>query len=200
MRDWTAHVPIAVLWLAWLAYWAIAARDAKPLERQEPIASRLTHVIPLTIAAFLLAWTSVPFAALDDRFLPPAPAIQWLGTAMVAAGLAFMAWARVHLGGNWSGWVALKQSHELIRSGPYGVVRHPIYSGLLLAILGTAIAFGRLRDVLAFVLMAVAVWRKAGLEESYLMGIFPDSYARYRSEVPGLFPSILPRRPRSGSS
>lgn len=200
MRDWIADAPIAALWLAWLAYWTIAARDSKPLERQESIPSRLTHVAPLTVAAFLLAWAWVPLAALDDRFLPPAPAIHWLGTAMVAAGIAFMVWARVHLGGNWSGRVALKQNHELIRSGPYGLVRHPIYSGLLLAILGTAIAVGRLRDVLAFVLLAVAVWRKAGLEEGYMMQIFPDSYARYRSEVPGLFPSILPRRPPTGSS
>ena len=77
----------------------------------------------------------------------------WLGLIMVAAGIAFAVWARHYLGRNWSGTVTVKQDHELIRSGPYRLVRHPIYTGLLLAILGTAVAFGEWRGLLAFALL-----------------------------------------------
>lgn len=73
--------------------------------------------------------------------------LYWLGLLMVICGLAFAVWARIHLGRNWSGTVTVKEDHELIRSGPYGIVRHPIYTGLLLAIAGTAIVFGEWRAV-----------------------------------------------------
>jgi protein-S-isoprenylcysteine O-methyltransferase Ste14 len=198
MRDWFDAAPIAGLWLAWLAYWIIAARNVKPLRRQESIGSRLTHLVPLAIGAFLMASARLPDSRLNDRFLPQSWTIYWVGAIMVSAGLAFMVWARRHLGRNWSGWVALKQDHELIRTGPYGLVRHPIYSGLLLAILGTAIAFGQWRDAVAFVFIAAAVWRKSRLEERYLGEIFADDYARYRAQVPALIPSVFHHRPASG--
>jgi protein-S-isoprenylcysteine O-methyltransferase Ste14 len=198
MRDRVDAAPIAALWLVWLAYWIIAARNVKPLLRQESIGSRLTHLVPLAIGAVLLASARLPASWLDDRFLPPSRTIYWTGAIMVAAGLAFMVWARRHLGRNWSDRVALKQEHDLIRTGPYGLVRHPIYSGLLLAILGTAIAFGQWRDAVALMFIAVAIWRKSRLEEAYLAEIFPQDYARYRARVPALFPFALPRRPPSG--
>jgi protein-S-isoprenylcysteine O-methyltransferase Ste14 len=198
MRDWIDAAPIAGLWLAWLAYWIIAARNVKPLRRQESVGSRLTHLVPLAIGAVLMASARLPASWLDDRFLPPSRTIYWAGVIMLAAGLGVMVWARRHLGRNWSARVALKQDHELIRTGPYGFVRHPIYSGLLLAILGTAIAFGQWRDALAFMFIAVAVWRKSRLEEEYVAEIFPQDYARYQAQVPALFPFVWPRGAPSG--
>jgi protein-S-isoprenylcysteine O-methyltransferase Ste14 len=199
MRDWSEAAPIAFLWLAWLAYWFIAARNVKTTRRQESIGSRLTHVVPLGIGAVLIASARLPASWIDDRFTPRSGTIYWIGVVMVAGGLAFMVWARRHLGRNWSGRVALKQDHELIRTGPYGLVRHPIYTGLLLAILGTAVAFGQWRDTMALVLIAIAVWRKSRLEERYLEEIFPD-YARYRAEVPALVPFVFRSREISGQA
>ncbi len=198
MRDLVDAAPIAGLWLAWLAYWIIAARNVKPLRRQESIGSRLTHLVPLGIGAVLMASARFPDSRLDGRFLPSSRAIYWAGALMVAGGLAFMVWARRHLGRNWSSRVALKHDHELIRTGPYALVRHPIYSGLLLAILGTAIAFGQWLDALAFVFIAAAVWRKSQLEERYLGEIFADDYARYRAQVPALIPSLFHHGSASG--
>ena len=198
MRDWIDAAPIAGLWLAWLAYWIIAARKVKPLRRQESVGSCLTHLVPLAIGAVLLASARLPANWLDDRFLPPSRTIYWAGAIILAAGLGVMVWARRHLGRNWSARVALKQDHELIRTGPYRFVRHPIYSGLLLAILGTAIAFGQWREALAFMFIAVALWRKSRLEEGYLAEIFPRDYARYQAQVPALFPFVLPRGAPSG--
>jgi protein-S-isoprenylcysteine O-methyltransferase Ste14 len=195
MREWVEAAPIAALWLAWLSYWFVAARNVAPLRRQESIGSRLTHVVPLVIGAVLLATARLPPSWLNDRFLPQSEVIYWAGALMVAAGLAFMVWARRHLGRNWSGRVGLKQDHELIRTGPYGLVRHPIYSGLLLALLGTAIAFGQWRGAAAFVFIAASLWRKSRLEERYLAEIFPHDYARYRAQVQALIPSVFHHRP-----
>jgi protein-S-isoprenylcysteine O-methyltransferase Ste14 len=109
---------------------------------------------------------------------------------LVVLGLAFAVWARIHLGRNWSGAVTVKDDHELIRTGPYGLVRHPIYSGLLLAVLGTAIAFGEWRSLLALGFLTIAFLFKLHREERFMSESFPDDYPRYRAEVPALIPFI----------
>lgn len=194
MPDRIHAAPIAILWLGWLAYWMIAARGGKPVQRAESITSRLSYAAPLIIGAALLASGRAFGGWFGGRFLPRSDAIYWVGTAMVAGGIAFMVWARVHLGGNWSGRVTLKHDHELIRTGPYALVRHPIYSGLLLALLGTAIALGEWSTAVAFVFITAAFWRKLQIEEKYLAENFAGDYARYRAEVPALIPFFFRRR------
>ena len=182
--------PVAILWLAWLAYWFVAARNVKATRRRESHASRLGHVLLSVLAAALLAFRGQPLHWLDERFLPDTVVAYWLGLLMVVAGLAFAVWARHDLGRNWSGTVTVKQDHELIRSGPYRLVRHPIYTGLLLAILGTAIAFGEWRGLLAFALLTGSLLLKLRVEERFMSESFPKEYARYRAEVPALIPCI----------
>lgn len=179
---------IPTLWLVWLTYWLIAAGGTKADRRTETLASRLTHMLPLALGAALMFSRRLTDIWLYDRIFPLAEACFWLGTIMTVLGLAFSIWARVHLGRNWSGTVTLKQDHELIRTGPYGIVRHPIYTGLLFAMLGTAIALNEWRGVVALALIAAAFVRRCRLEERWLAEIFPDSYARYRAQVPALIP------------
>lgn len=191
MHEPTYAWPVAGLWLAWLAYWLVAARNVKDVRRREPLASRLTHIVPLTIGAVLLASRHLPVSWLYERFRPQSVLVYWAGVAIVAAGLAIAVWARRHLGRNWSGTVTLKREHELIRSGPYRFVRHPIYSGLLLALLGTAIVIGQWRGILAFVLMVGALVLKLRTEERFMVETFHDDYSRYRAEVPALIPRVF---------
>ena len=100
--------------------------------------------------------------------------------------------ARLYLGQNWSATATIKQDHELIRRGPYRLVRHPIYTGTLIAAAGTAIAFGELRDLLALPLVIVGFWLKARSEERLLMSNFGDRYAADRREVRGaIIPYLL---------
>src|SRR5262249_43347196 len=153
---------IVGLWLAWLAYWIAAARGVKDTRRQESAASRATHVVPLVLAGALLASSRLPVPWLQHRLLPATAAAYWAGVAVLAAGLGFTVWARQHLAGNWSGTVTLKRDHELIRSGPYGWVRHPIYTGLLTAVLGTAVAMNDWRGTLGLALLAAAKGRQTG--------------------------------------
>ena len=95
------------------------------------------------------------------------------------------------LGANWSALVTIKQDHQIIRRGPYALVRHPIYSGGLLALFGTAIAFGELRGLAGFALVFIAWWLKSRLEESFLESQFGASYTQYKREVKGLIPFVL---------
>jgi protein-S-isoprenylcysteine O-methyltransferase Ste14 len=182
---------IGVLWVAWLAYWFVAARSAKQSSRVESPLSRAGHLLPLAFAAWLLWADHAPGGFLSGRMLPDTPATFWCGFAVTAFGLGFSVWARRMLGRNWSGIVTVKQDHELIRSGPYRFVRHPIYTGLLIAFAGSAIARGEWRGLLAVAIAFAALWRKLKLEERWMIETFGDAYVRYRAEVRALIPFVL---------
>jgi protein-S-isoprenylcysteine O-methyltransferase Ste14 len=182
---------IPALWAAWGIYWWIMARNVKSTTREETRVSRALHIVPLVIAASLLLSPPLPIPILNSYFLRSTFLTFFLGTGIVAFGLAFAIWARWTIGRNWSGTVTLKQGHELIRSGPYRWVRHPIYTGLLLGFLGSAIALGEWRGLLALLIVFVALWRKLRLEERWMEEVFGDQYIRYRVEVSALIPFIL---------
>ena len=176
------------MWLSWVVYWVWASRHAKPSERRESIGSRLLHVLPLLLAVGLLWNKRIPVALLDERLLPWAPWEFWIAALITAAGLLFTVWARVYLGRNWSGVVTIKQGHELIDTGPYALVRHPIYTGLLVAFIGSAVALGEWRGLLAVLIAWAALWRKLRLEERWMTERFGDQYVAYCQRVPALVP------------
>jgi protein-S-isoprenylcysteine O-methyltransferase Ste14 len=146
--------------------------------------SRPTHYVPLLLGILLLIWPGFARSALDTRFLPPWNILFWSGTVAMLAGLLFTVAARRHLGGNWSGTVTLKQGHTLTHTGPYRFVRHPIYTGWLVAIFGSGvIASGEWRGVVALPLITAAFMRKIPIEEEFPQEHFGDSYRCYRQEV-----------------
>ena len=134
---------------------------------------------------------SIPIPLLGKRLLPLAAWPFWSGSFVTACGLAFTVWARVHLGRNWSVTVTIKKGHELITSGPYAFVRHPIYTGLLLAFLGSALALGEWRGVVALALAAGALWAKLRFEERWMREQFGEEYQSYAKRVPALVPFVL---------
>ncbi len=176
------------MWLAWMAYWGLSARHLKATERKEPAVSRLLHVVPLALAVVLLLVPRVPVPLLNDPLFSWAPWQFWAAAIVVAAGLLFTVWARVHLGTNWSGFVTIKHGHELVMTGPYAIVRHPIYTGLLLAFVGSAMARGEWRGVIAVVLAGSALWRKLRFEERWMRERFGERYDAYARRVPALVP------------
>ena len=184
---------IPALWLSWLGYWLVAAHDAKATERAEARGARMVHTLPLAFAAWLLFAPALPGGVLAAQVAPYADALFWTGAALVACGLAFAIHARRFLGRNWSGIVTLKRDHELVRSGPYRWVRHPIYTGLLLALGGTAVALDEWRGLVAVPIAAYAFWRKLRVEESWMIERFGDAYRRFQAEVPMLIPNPLRR-------
>ena len=182
---------VGALWIAWAGYWFVAARSVKQDQRRESVASRALHIVPLFIAAYLLWQPKLPGGFLGGRFLPLSAVTFYVGLAVTALGLGFSIWARRVLGRNWSGIVTVKQDHELVRGGPYRYVRHPIYTGLLAAFAGTAIARGEWRGVLAVLIVFVSFWIKLKHEERWMIETFGDAYLRYREEVRAIIPFVL---------
>jgi len=183
---------VQILWAAWLTYWIVSATSVKTTRQRESIASRSAHFIPMVTATALIL--TPPFYGADflfARFVPSSAAVGWCGRALVFAGLSFSAWARIHLGRNWSSRVTLKEDHELICSGPYALVRHPIYTGLLLAIAGTALVEGQWRALLALLLMGISFWRKLRVEERLMRLTFADEYRKYCARTAALIPFVL---------
>jgi protein-S-isoprenylcysteine O-methyltransferase Ste14 len=185
---------ILALWSAWALYWLITAASTKTTQRRESPGSRLAHVIPLVIGGVLIAWHQTRWPWLTARLWPRSLTVYWVGVALLAAGLAFAVWARVHLGRNWSGTVTVKEGHELIRSGPYAFVRHPIYTGILAAVLGTVIASSTVHAALGLLVIAAALLRKLRIEERFMRETFPGEYERYSAAVPALIPFTKARR------
>jgi protein-S-isoprenylcysteine O-methyltransferase Ste14 len=179
-----------VVWLVFIAFWIAMARGGKAVATRESVSSRLSHYLPLAVAIWLLAAPHLRIPVLDNRFVPLSVWPVWLGAALTLAGVAFAIWARVWIAGNWSSDVTLKHDHELIVDGPYAFVRHPIYTGILLGFLGTALAVGEWRGLLAILFAAVAYWRKLGIEETVMRGQFGEAYARYAARVPALIPFV----------
>jgi protein-S-isoprenylcysteine O-methyltransferase Ste14 len=186
--QWLVWNLIPLMWSAWALYWIICSRNAKRTVRRESLASRISNVLPLVVGILLVALPHVPYAVFDTRVLPRTMATYWIGVTLVVLGLAFAVWARRHIGSNWSGTVTVKENHALVRTGPYAWVRHPIYTGLLAAILGTAIARGELRGVWALALCTVAFVIKLRTEERWMSEVFGEEYERYRAAVPALIP------------
>jgi protein-S-isoprenylcysteine O-methyltransferase Ste14 len=179
------------IWATWASYWWLSARDVKRTERREPVASRLLHLGPMVFAGMMLGSPGCGVPGLSARVVPLAPWAYWLGVGVTCAGLAFAVWARRHIGRNWSAIVTLKQDHELVTTGPYALVRHPIYTGLLLGFLGWAIAVDRWRGPLAVAIVFVALLRKYRLEERWMRERFGAAYDAYRSRVKALVPFLF---------
>jgi protein-S-isoprenylcysteine O-methyltransferase Ste14 len=185
---------IRIAWIVFVGYWLISALAAKRIARSEGRGGLLLRVFTLTFAGVLLFNPTAPWlGSLTARFVPPALSIEWLGAALTVAGLGFAIWARVYLGRYWSASVALKGEHKLIRRGPYARVRHPIYTGMLLAIGGTALAMGRFAGLLAFVMYAVSFWYKARKEEVLLAGEFGPAFEEHRRSTGFFLPRLNQR-------
>ncbi len=180
---------IDVLWLLFGAYWLASALKRKKTKQRETWFQRLGYVLPLALGFYLLSHPQARYGWLGSRFVPAGPAGEWIGVLLTAAGITVAFWARWHLGANWSGAVTLKEGHELIRTGPYRAIRHPIYTGILLALLGTAITLGEVRALLAVAVAWLSFYIKARREESFLTQEFGSGFAEHQRQT-GMF---LPR-------
>jgi protein-S-isoprenylcysteine O-methyltransferase Ste14 len=178
-----------VLWVPIFVLWAIAGMTAKPTTQAKSDWRSRVAVFCVWTAWFLL-FNQRLGPPLDSRFLQTTPAAVGIGLSLTIVGLLFSVWARFAIGRNWSPMIDMKVDHRLIDHGPYAVVRHPIYSGFMLATFGTALAFGEWSGLLAVALIVGAWGYKARLEERAMCEQFGSEYERYRRRVKGLVPFL----------
>jgi protein-S-isoprenylcysteine O-methyltransferase Ste14 len=173
---------IGVVWLVFWVYWLISAIGVKEGSR-----TRRNRSPGLLIAAvgFLLLRT---FGT--GSLAVHSPVLQVLGVILFLSGLGLAVWARLYLGRNWGMPMTQKDEPKLVTSGPYRFVRHPIYSGILLAIVGTALATN-IYWLIGFAVMAVYFVYSARVEEGLLTTSFPDTYPTYRLKTKMLIPYVF---------
>jgi protein-S-isoprenylcysteine O-methyltransferase Ste14 len=178
----------AIIWALFAIYWEIAAKNAAPEARAESGMSRMLHVSMVNVGMLLLF---VPMPGLTGRWLPTTPLLVTLGLAIELCGLLLAIQARHYLGRNWSGRVTIKVDHELIRSGPYRFMRHPIYTALLSMYAGTAVVSGEFHALIGFTFAAFAYWRKLRIEEETLADAFGAEWIEYRRSTRALLPGLF---------
>ena len=179
------------LWLVLGLVWLFGALTVTRTERTQSSSSRVRH-LALEASAFILVFGRAQWPHwLDWRFLGEQSIARWIGLALTAIGVGFAIAARLWIGRNWSGRVTIKEQHQLIQNGPYALVRHPIYSGFLLALLGTALVHGEVRGLAGFALAAVGWVLKLRTEEAFLSQQFGDAYVDYKQRVKALVPFVV---------
>jgi protein-S-isoprenylcysteine O-methyltransferase Ste14 len=182
---------ISACWILFAVIWLLAAFATKQSVYRESRLQQMRYVIPILLGGFLLAKGHRLFDPLNHRVIPHVEALAWTGVVLCIAGFAFCIWARFTLGRNWSGVVTLKGGHELITSGPYALVRHPIYTGLLTMFVATVIVLGHVAGIIALPFVFVSLWIKLRYEEKLMLKQFPNEYAAYQRRVKRIIPFIL---------
>jgi protein-S-isoprenylcysteine O-methyltransferase Ste14 len=191
----TLSLLIAIFWLIFWIYWIVSAVGVKQNVKGKGswsfggwLGSRLLFIV-IIVAILNLPQFSGWWAWANGWAIFQSEAVRSIGVVLTAAGISFAIWARRHLGRNWSGTPRMKVGHELVTSGPYRFVRHPIYTGMLAALFGSALAVG-FAWLVIFIIVTVVFVRRIGVEEKYMMQLFPDQYPAYRARTKALVPFI----------
>lgn len=182
-----------MVWTVFWIVWLLAAFTSKRSVQRQTYGSRVLQSGLVFIGVIFIFdfWNFFRTSWLTARIIPETPFWALFGAALTIAGVLLCFWARAILGKNWSGTVTIKQNHELILRGPYSFVRHPIYTGLLLGMSGTAIVFGLARCFVGVLIMGIGLWIKSQIEERFMMQQFGDQYTHYRERVRALVPFVL---------
>jgi protein-S-isoprenylcysteine O-methyltransferase Ste14 len=196
--DWLESA-LAVLWVGWIIYWVVGEPLYQYAKHESKAALKLgggrrnilSYVFLMAAFGILEISFTGRLALLGEGFLPDVEAVWLVGFVLAIAGLAFSVWARVYLGSNWSPIAMLKKGQTLVRTGPYGVVRHPIYLGLIIAIIGTALVYGGYRVIISIVCVFLFAWVRIIEEEKLMSNRFGEDYTKYKKEVKAIIPGII---------
>lgn len=186
---------LLAIWIIWVLYWIASwvyessrgTRNKIVKGQRDPLQSIL---LVLSLILVLLPGTD-QLGILTLRFIPIVPALWCIGLLITALGIFFAIWARYHLGSNWSSIPSVRKDQLLVRTGPYSIVRHPIYTGILFGMIGSAIVVGQYRSIIAIILIIIFCWLRIREEEKLMTGEFGKQYDTYKKEIKTIIPFIL---------
>jgi protein-S-isoprenylcysteine O-methyltransferase len=179
------------LWMALVLVWLVSALRTKRTIQRQSSASQLLYTAILVVGVYLIFAKGTGIPWLDRHLVLVSIPIALVGLVTVLMGVVFSIWARVMLGGNWSNSVTVKEDHTLVRRGPYRIVRHPIYSGILLGMIGSALQRGEIRSFVGIVICGLSFWLKTRAEEQFMVQRFGEEYLQYCHQVKALAPFIF---------
>jgi protein-S-isoprenylcysteine O-methyltransferase Ste14 len=183
------HQAAMTVWFVWVVSWLLAAAWSRQTAKGAGFAAQLPYRIVTLVGGVLLFGIYPESQNGPGQLWTLDSDAKWALVGVVVLGLAFTWWARLHLGALWSGFVMKKEGHHVVDTGPYAIVRHPIYTGLILSAFATAVQIGTAAAVLGAAIMTIGFWMKARLEERFLRAeLGPDAYDSYRRRVPMLVP------------
>jgi protein-S-isoprenylcysteine O-methyltransferase Ste14 len=182
--EWT----VPVLWILWLVYWLIEARNTAPTQKSESLLTGLLYRGATIVGIFLIFGSQ---KSMNPHLWPVSAPVLCGAVILMICGFAFSIWARRHLGRYWSARVTLKEGHKLIESGPYGLVRHPIYSGLLLSMAATVMTIGTASSVCGYFVLVAALIFKLRAEERLLAANLGSVYEDYQKRIKALIPGVI---------
>ncbi len=187
-----ARNTVLACWIFFVLYWLISARGVKPaVETTKKFGGVWLMAGRLLIALLILeGFSGHPLFPFALSLLPRGEALRIAGSVLTVAGLAIAFMARRTIAGNWSGNVEIKQDHELMTTGVYGLVRHPIYTGVLTMGFGTFLVAGNVAVLLFFLFLLLFFLYKVREEEELLAKHFPADYAAYSQRVKKLIPYL----------
>ena len=179
-----------IVWSAWGLFWLLMSRWSAPVAERQPPTRRLLHLSVVLVGGALFFASPSADSWLGREVLGIGLDTAIAGLVITVLGLGFASWARIILGRMWSGQVTLKEGHVIVDHGPYALARHPIYTGILLALAGSALARDTVAGYLGLAITAVGLVLKLGQEERLLIGHFGAPYEEYRRRVKGLVPLV----------
>ena len=184
-------ISFIAIWILFWTFWFIIGSRTKTTKMVESQLSRLTHLLLVILSFSFVGIDLLRFGFLHVKLFAQFKFTNIVGMFITLIGLSFAIYARFYLGINWSGKITIKEVHTIIKSGPYSIVRHPIYSGVLLGLIGTAIAVNEIGGILSIILFSIAYYRKIWIEERMLIEYFGGEYLAYKREVKTIIPFIL---------
>jgi protein-S-isoprenylcysteine O-methyltransferase len=179
------HV-VRLLWMLIMTVWLGLA-----FESNEPIEVNRDRRSDVAVGVVSIGWVVLLLRGFNGpQLIPRIMFLRIVGCVLTVTGFALALWARLYLGSTWDACISLKLHHKLVRTGPYAIIRHPIYSGFMIALLGSALNFGHLRSFIAAAMVSLAWLFKAGLEETFMRKHFGTEYDQYCRSVKKLIPKI----------
>jgi protein-S-isoprenylcysteine O-methyltransferase Ste14 len=179
------------LWLFLALVWVVSALRTKRTARSQSSAVQLLYTAILLVGVYMTFAKQSGIPWLDRQLFPVSVPVVLADFLVVLIGVAFSIWARLILGSNWSNRVTVKENHTLVRTGPYRIVRHPIYSGILVGMLGSALQRGGIRCFAGVLACGLSFWLKTRAEERFMVQNFGKEYLQYRHKVKALVPFIF---------
>lgn len=187
----TPRAALTLICAAWIVSWILAASWSAPASARPGFGREFKHHAVTMTGIILLFAVNAPTEWYGRRLWPVNDQLGWTLVAIAAAGFAFTWWARLHLGRLWSATVQRKADHHVVDTGPYAIVRHPIYTGVILAMIAVAVQRATVLAIAGTTIMTVGWWIKARLEERFLREqLGPAQYDAYSARVPMLVPFI----------